>query len=529
MAPDNSNPLEAPTPGLSAVHRPPRTEGPRVPSLSAITAQSMETSTAMRELLFLPAHRLAALVRSREVSARELLGAHLAQVARHNPRLNALVTLDEERARARALAADEALARGESWGALHGVPITIKDSFNTAGVRTTSGYKRLRDHIPTHDATVVARLKAAGAILVGKTNLPTLTLDLQTNGHLFGRASNPWDEQRTPGGSTGGGAAAVAAGMCALEVGSDLAGSIRVPSHYCGIFGLKPTEHRVPISGHIPPLPGQARGVRYEGAAGPLARSVEDLKLGLKLLAGPDDEDFDVAPVPVRDVAPREPRAYRVAWTDDFGGLPVTQQTRAALASVARTLEGLGCRVERCAPRLDFDEVWEVWGRVLGAELGAEMPALTRFLFSVRFRAMQGDSALNRGIVRGVQSQMADYIDALAVRDRITGQVESFLTDWDAWLCPVTVGPAFTHRRGGQWLEVDGQQVAYMSGTCGFTAPFNLTGHPVVVLPLTRGVDPALPLGLQVVGRRWLDEELLAFCQLLSHEVTGSFRPPPGY
>jgi amidase len=483
----------------------------------------------MQELHFLPAHRLAALVRAREVSAHELLEVHLAQVARHNPRLNAVVTLDEERARARAREADAALARGEVWGPLHGVPMTIKDSFMTAGVRTTSGYPRLKDHVPTRDATVVARLKAAGAILLGKTNLPTLTLDLQTNGPLFGRASNPWDETRTPGGSTGGGAAAVASGMSPLEVASDLAGSIRVPSHYCGVFGFKPTEHRVPISGHIPPLPGRPRGVRYEGAAGPLARSVEDLKLGLKLLAGPDDEDWDVPPVPVRDVPPRELSSYRFAWTEDFGGIPVSRETRAALEKLATTLEGLGCRVERCAPPgLDYEEMWEVWGRVLGAELGSEMEAMGRFLFSVRFKAMRGDAILNRGVVRGVNSEMSEYIEALSLHDRITGQVEAFLSQWDAWLCPTAVGSAFTHRPSGECLDVDGQEVPYLTGTCGFTAAFNLTGHPVVVMPVARLVNSPLPLGIQVVGRRWLDEELLALCEALT-DITGPFQRPPGY
>jgi amidase len=483
----------------------------------------------MQELHFLPAHQLAALIRERKVSARELLEAHLAQVGRHNRRLNAIVTLDEEGARERARQADEALARGEVWGPLHGVPLTIKDSFKTAGVRTTSGYRRLLNHVPTQDATVVARMKAAGAIVFGKTNLPTLTLDLQTNSNLFGRTSNPWDETRTPGGSTGGGAAALAAGMTPFEVGSDLAGSIRVPAHYCGIFGFKPTEHRVPISGHIPPMPGRPRGVRYEGAAGPMARSMEDLKLGLKLLAGPDDEDWDVPPLPLRDVPRRELSSYRFAWTDDFGGLPVTRETRTALEKLASTLQGLGCQVERCAPPgLDFEELWEVWGRVLGAELGAEMQAFTRFAVRVRFNAMHGNASLNRGVVRGMRIEMPEYIEALTLRDHITGQVEAFLSQWDAWLCPTTVGPAFTHRPSGEWLEVDEQQVPYLAGTCGFTSVFNLTGHPVVVLPLARFAETPLPLGIQVVGRRWLDEDLLALCEALT-ELTGPFQKPPGY
>jgi amidase len=269
--------------------------------------------------------------------------------------------------------------------------------------------------------------------------------------------------------------------------------------------------------------------VRYEGAAGPLARSVEDLKLGLKLLAGPDDEDWDVPPVPVRDVPRRELRSYRFAWTDDFGGLPVSRETRAVLEKLATTLERLGCRVERCTPpRLDYEELWEVWGRVLGAELGSEMEALARFIFSIRFKAMRGDAPLNRGIVDGVNSQMAEYVEALSRHDRITGQVEAFLSQWDAWLVPTTSGPAFTHRPSGEWIDVDGQQVPYLMATCGFTAPFNLTGHPVVVLPVARLVDSPLPLGIQVIGRRWLDEELLAVCEALT-DITGSFQKPPGY
>jgi amidase len=317
--------------------------------------------------------------------------------------------------------------------------------------------------------------------------------------------------------------------MSPFEVGSDLAGSIRVPSHFCGVFGFKPTEHRVPISGHIPPLPGRPRGVRYEGAAGPLARSLEDLRLGLKLLAGPDDEDWDVPPVPVRDVPRRELRSYRFAWTDDFGGLPVSRETRAALEKLATTLERLGCRVERCGPPgVDYEELWEVWGRVLGAELGSEMQALARFVFSVRFNAMRGDTPLNRGIVRGVNSDMAEYIEALSLHDRITGQVEKFLSQWDAWLCPTSVGTAFPHRASGECIEVEGQKVPYLSATSAYTATFNLTGHPVVVLPVARLVDSPLPLGIQVVGRRWLDEELLAVSEALT-DVTGPFQKPPGF
>ena len=205
---------------------------------------------------FASAQEVAAAIRDRRVSAVEMVDAYLARIARHNPALNAIVTLDEETAHARALEADAALARGENWGPLHGVPVTIKDSFATAGLRTTSGFAPLGNYVPAVDATVVARLRAAGAIVLGKTNLPMLVHGFQSDNAIFGRSNNPWDLERTPGGSTGGGAAALAAGLTALEVGSDYGGSVRIPAHYCGVYSLKPTEHRVPTFGHIPDLPG---------------------------------------------------------------------------------------------------------------------------------------------------------------------------------------------------------------------------------------------------------------------------------
>ena len=236
----------------------------------------------MSEWVHLTVHQLAQAIRERKVSAVEVVQAHLNHIAQHNPALNAIVTLDEERALQRAKEADAALARGEMWGPLHGVPVTIKDAFETAGLRTTSSFPPLAHYVPKQDATIVARLRAAGAIILGKTNMPILTVDIQTNSPLFGRANNPWDLGRTTGGSTGGGAAAVAAGLSPLEVGSDGGGSIRIPSHFCGVFGLKPTEHLVPGTGHIPDLPGAPKSCAAHVL--PLARwraASQDLRLCL--------------------------------------------------------------------------------------------------------------------------------------------------------------------------------------------------------------------------------------------------------
>ncbi|MBV8452989.1 MAG: amidase, partial [Deltaproteobacteria bacterium] len=233
----------------------------------------------MKEIIFATAQELAASIRERRISATEVMEAHLAQIAQHNPALNAIVTIDAERALSRAKEADTVLARGEVWGPLHGVPVTIKDAIETAGLRTTGGFPPLADHIPSADASVVSRVRAAGAIIVGKTNVPVLSADYRADNPIFGRTNNPWDLERTPGGSTGGGSAALAAGLSPLEIGSDLAGSLRNPAHYCGVFALKPTEHRVPLTGHIPEPPKILRGVRHMQTIGPLARSIEDLSL----------------------------------------------------------------------------------------------------------------------------------------------------------------------------------------------------------------------------------------------------------
>jgi amidase len=241
----------------------------------------------MNDIVFSTTTQLAGAIRAGHISAAEVLEAHLEQIAAHNSTLNAVVTLDAEQARKRAREADEALARGEAWGPLHGVPFTLKDAHATAGMRTTTGFPPL-DHVPHEDGTVAARLKAAGGVLIGKTNVHEMLADpAQSINAIFGRTNNPWNSERTPGGSSGGAAAALASGMTPFEIGTDLSGSIRIPAHFCGLFGLKPTEHRVSLDGLIPGL-SEPRSVRIMSCIGPMARSAEDLTLLYSIIAGPD-------------------------------------------------------------------------------------------------------------------------------------------------------------------------------------------------------------------------------------------------
>jgi amidase len=471
---------------------------------------------------------LAAAIRARRVSAAELTELCLERIRRHNGALNAVCTLDEAGARRAAKAADEALARGEPAGPLHGVPMTIKDALETAGLRTTGGHPPLAGHIPSSDAPAVARLRASGAILLGKTNVPPLSADYRADNPIFGRTNNPWNLERTPGGSTGGGAAAVAAGLSAFDVGSDLAGSVRTPAHFCGLFALKATERRIPNAGHIPEPPGQPRAVRHMNVLGPLARSVEDLELITRLISGADPREPDVPPMPWAEPAEKPLKESRFAWSTSFAGIPVTRDTKQAIGRLAAELARLGCAVEERNPDgFDFDAAWETWGEIAiaeraatGRERSAERVAALNATLGERW-------AVARGSAKGVRAGVGEYMVALNRRDALIAALEAFFERFDAFLCPVSVGPAIGHVPFGTPIEVDGHEVPYFIAGTAYTSPFNLTGHPAVVLPLARSKD-GLPIGVQVLGRRWSEPALLALCRKLAL-VTGPFVPPPDF
>ena len=476
---------------------------------------------------FSSATEIATAIRLRRVSAAEVLEMFLARIAKHNPALNAICTLDEAGARARAREADAALARGELWGPLHGVPMTIKDALETAGLRTTGGYPPLAHHVPEKDATGVARLRAAGAVLMGKTNVPPLSADGRADNPIFGRTNNPWNLERTPGGSTGGGAAAVAAGLSAFDVGSDLAASVRMPAHWCGLFGLKTTEGRVPNSGHIPEVPGMPHAVRHMNVLGPLARSAEDLWTILKVIAGPDDRDWETAPGPLADPPERPLASLRFAWSTEFGGETPSRETSAAITALVTKLENVGCRIEKQSPPgFDVATAWQTWGEIVIAERVVTQGDAARERVE-KLHASLGDLPVARGAAKGARASLADYMQSLTNRDRLITALEQFFADYDAWLLPVSYGPAIGHIPFGTPVEVDERKVPYFLATTAFTSPFNLTGHPAVVLPLTTTKEK-LPIGVQIVGRRWSEPALLALARQLSL-ITGPFRAPPGY
>jgi amidase len=483
----------------------------------------------MSDLVFYSASRLAQGIRDRTFSATEILEAYLSQIAQHNPALNAIVTVNESEARLQARVADETLGSGQSLGPLHGVPVTFKDLFETAGLRTTFGYQSLAEYIPPKDVSLVARLRNAGAVVLGKTNLPKGGADFQTVSSVLGRTNNPWDLTRTPGGSTGGGCAAVAAGLSPLELGNDLGGSLRIPAHFCGVYSLKPTENRVVSS-----LRSNPRTLRHMIATGPVARSVEDLRLCLDLIEGPDGSEWDVSPIAQEESMPQPLSSYRFAWCDRFEDLTADTQTQRLLTALVNQLSAAGCKVERLTPQsFSFTEAWETFGELCACQLALNQPGVLRNTVNIIAKVFPPQwvpgGSIARGFVQGVKTNLQGYMETLTRRDRLITQMEQFLGQWDGWICPVTPGAAFTHRqtwfpfRGA--LEVDDQMLPYWMWGLGFTSIFSLTGNPVVTLPLP---TTGLPIGIQLVGQQWQDRKLLAIAQALS-DLNGGFRRPPEY
>jgi Asp-tRNA(Asn)/Glu-tRNA(Gln) amidotransferase A subunit family amidase len=469
----------------------------------------------LSDLVFLPAVAMAKQIRKKEVSPVELVRAHLAQIERLSPKLNAFVQVDAGRARRAAQHAETALMQGKTLGPLHGVPISIKSSISVAGLRHESGTRLRAGLIATQDAPLVTRLKNAGAIVLGVTNTPEFLMAWETDNLLYGRTNNPWDIERTPGGSSGGEAAAIAAGMSAGGVGSDGGGSIRVPAHFSGICGLKPTPGRIPATGHFPVSAGPFGLI---GVVGPVARTVADLKILFEVMQGPDTGDTCAAPVPVRWPSEDELKKLRIGYFEDDGRTPVTPETRAAVRAAAEALHRAGFQVEPLRPQ-GLEEARQLWHKffvVAGGMLLKPLfkdadpdlsPILKQFLeWSAENPAHTGRSLLDAWIQRDL------------TRARFLAQMEQY----PILLCPAAAIPAFRH--GERTWQIDGKTVHYLDAWS-YTEFFNLLGNPAAVVPVGRSQE-GLPIGVQIVGRPWEEEQLLSVAAALEKEC-GAWKTPP--
>lgn len=481
------------------------------------------------DLGFATATELVAALTAKDLSSRELLDHYLARVERCNPALNAVVVLDVERARADAARADAAIARGERLGPLHGLPMTVKESWEAEGMRTTCGAPELADHVSARDAVPVARLRAAGAVIFGKTNLPIWTGEGQAFNEVYGVTSNPWDLARGPGGSSGGAGAAIAAGLSGLELGSDIAGSVRNPAHMCGVFGFIPSYGVAPLRGHVLPRPGDLAPLDMF-VPGPLARGADDLELALDAIAGPLEEDARAWRLALPAPRARALRDFRLAaWLDDPWA-PVDREVLAVLEPALDALRRDGARIGDERP-VELEASDRLYRQLLAAASGAgrlsdgEDAELRRAVAALPPEADDERARLLRGLTQSKRAWDAAHERRMRLRARWA----AFFERHDALLCPVVSTPAFPHQHtpmAQRTIVVNGETRSGWDHVV-WAGLANVAYLPAASVPVGRTAG-GLPVGLQVIGPYLEDRTVLELTRRIA-ESTGGYVPPPGW
>ncbi|MBI1775181.1 MAG: amidase [Proteobacteria bacterium] len=483
----------------------------------------------MVDLPFRSAKRLAALIRGKKLGALELLETYLERVERYNPRLNAIIAIDLDAARKRARAADRALAKGRIWGPLHGVPMTVKESYDVVGMPTTWGLPELKNNRPQANALTIDRLLEAGVVIFGKTNVPLLLADWQSYNAIYGTTNNPWDLTRAPGGSSGGSAAALAAGLTGIEAGSDIGSSIRNPAHYCGVYGHKPTFGIVPPRGQA--LPGRVAETDI-AVIGPMARSAEDLDIGLSVMAGPDDVNAAGWQLKLPGPAKKTLRQYKVAVMLTDPNSEVDQPVQDRLQHLADFLAKKRARVSDTGrPDIDTSHAQDIFIQLLrAATSGRQTAAVFQQNLEAARKLSPGDQSYYARMMRANTMPHKDWLAANEARHQMRLKWAEFFKEYDLLLCPAAASAAFPHDQKGEryqrTIRVNGKEVPTTDQL--FWAGYPCVAYlPSTVAPI--GFTPdGLPVGVQIVGPQYGDRSCIAFARLLEQEYHG-FIPPPGY
>ena len=479
-------------------------------------------------MIFDSAHEILEKIKQGEVSSLEVLESFLAQVEKVNPKINAVVALDIERAKEKAKEADNKISLKSKLGPLHGLPMTIKDAFEVEGIVSTGGNPAWKDNIPKRNAEAVQRLVDAGAIIFGKTNVPFLSSDLQSFNKIYGTTNNPWDLERTPGGSSGGSAAALAAGMTPLELGSDIGGSIRVPAHFCGLYGHKPSYNIISEVGHMPPPPGSILTGNGLSVAGPLARSPEDLEIALDVLVAAQEQDSQAWKVKLPKARTKKIKELKIAVWPDEPYAEADNEITNLIKDTAEDLRHAGAKVETVDLPISFEEIDKIYSLLLNPLMLAGSPKETfETLAKLNESLDPNDVSELAKVARGSVLKHADWVLVNAIRQNMRQKWREFFNKFDVILCPTCITPAFKHNHNPvheRKLTINGKDDEYLRATL-WAGPAVSAGLPSTNVPIGMSSNN-LPISMQITGPYLEDKTCLEVAKVIRN-LRGGFKIPP--
>ena len=479
-------------------------------------------------MIFDSAHEILEKIKLREVSSLEVLESFLAQVEKVNPTINAIIALDIERAKEKAIEADNKINLKSKLGPLHGLPMTIKDAFEVEGIVSTGGNPAWKDNIPKRNAEAVQRLVDAGAIIFGKTNVPFLSSDLQSFNKIYGTTNNPWDLERTPGGSSGGSAAALAAGMTPLELGSDIGGSIRVPAHFCGLYGHKPSYNIISEVGHMPPPPGSILTGNGLSVAGPLARSPEDLEIALDVLVSAQEQDSQAWKVKLPKARTKKITELKIAVWPDEPYAEADNEITNLIKDTAKDLKHAGAKVETVDLPISFEEIDKIYSLLLNPLMLAGSPKTTfETLAKLNESLDPNDVSELAKVARGSVLKHADWVLVNAMRQNMRQKWREFFNKFDVILCPTCITSAFKHNHNPvheRKLTINGKDDEYLRATL-WAGPAVSAGLPSTNVPIGMSSNN-LPISMQITGPYLEDKTCLEVAKVVRN-LRGGFKIPP--
>lgn len=484
----------------------------------------------MPDFMYKTAKELARLIREGKATSVDVTKAHLDQIKKHNDKLNAVIIHTEEKALETAKECDQEAKEGNFRGPLHGVPMTIKEQFWLEGEKGTMNFNQYKDFIAPEDALIVDRLKKAGAVIMGKTNVPRKLLDYQVWGDIYPEGKNPYDLEYSPGGSSGGSAAALVSGMTPIELGGDFGGSIRIPSYFCGLPGLKPTEYTIPNHGLVPQLESEKGHVFEMAVAGPMARTVDDMELVWKVIRGSHHSDRTTPRIDWHEPVGTKLNDYKVAWVDKWPDYEPSEEIRTLIREFVEMLSTQGCKTENNPPGNDIHRrSLSFWMRLSGIVLSQDVPWFIRPLmkWDMKRTVFKRLKKFKKEFNKGFKQSFINYSETMGIRAEIVGEWEQYFEEYDLLVCPMSFGPAYKRCKIGSELSYEGKSMIYSEYSWPYVSCFNASGNPAMNIPLGLNKN-GLPVGVQAVGPYWSEPSMIQFAKLIS-DYTPGFLRPEGY